>query len=137
MEPLLLHAGGVRTVAIHYEPVPPSRSQRRIDQDSTRLATDEEQRARSGFRIGARHRRAQAAVLEREAELVAGYAELEYSGFLTVTASDEEQLHRDCAEYEQAAAQAGLELRALDGRHDLGFVCSLPVGRGLAPRRFA
>jgi hypothetical protein len=137
LEPLLLHAGGVRTLAIHYEPVPPSRAQRRIDRDATRLAADEEQRVRSGFRIGARHRRAEQAVLEREAELVAGYAELEFAGFVTVTATDEEALARSCAEYEQAAAQAGLELRPLDGRQDVAFVCSLPLGRGPAARRWA
>jgi len=134
---MLLQAGGVRTFAIHYEPVAPSRSQRRVDRDSTRLAADEEQRTRGGFRIGARHRRAQAAVLERESELVAGFFELEYAGFVTVTAADVDTLERSCAEYEQTAAQAGLELRPLDGRHDLALVCTLPVGRGLAPRRIA
>jgi hypothetical protein len=137
LEPLLLHAGGVRTFAIHYEPVPPSRSQRRIDRDSTRLAADEEQRSRAGFRIGARHRRAQSAVLEREHELVAGYAELEYAGFVIVSAADSDTLARSCSEYEQVAAQAGLELRALEGRHDLGLVCALPIGRGIARRRLA
>jgi hypothetical protein len=137
LEPLLLHGAGVRTFSLHYEPVPPSRAQRRIDRDSTRLAADEEQRARAGFRIGARHRRAQTAVAEREAELVAGYAELEYAGFVTVTAPDEDALAIACASYEQAAAQAGLELRALDGRHDLGVVCALPLGRGLAERGIA
>lgn len=137
MEPVLLHPGGVRTFSLHYEPVPPSRSRRRIDRDSTRLAADEEQRVRAGFRIGARHQRAKAAVQEREHELVAGYAELEYAGFLTVSAPDPAELARSCAEHEQVAAQAGLELRALDGRHDLGVVCALPVGRGLARRRFS
>lgn len=134
LEPLLLHGASVRTFTLHYEPVPPSRAQRRIDRDSTRLVADEEQRSRAGFRIGARHRRAQSAVLEREAELVAGYAELEFAGFVTVTAPDQESLAGACMSYEQAAAQAGLELRALDGRHDLGVVCSLPLGRGLAPK---
>jgi hypothetical protein len=76
-------------------------------------------------------------VQEREAELVAGYAELEYAGFVTVTAPDEESLAVACASYEQAAAQAGLELRAVDGRHDLGLVCALPLGRGLAERGIA
>jgi hypothetical protein len=137
LEPVLLHAGGVRGFALHYEPVAPSRSQRRIDRDSTRLAADQEQRTRGGFRIGARHRRAQSAVLDREAELVAGFFELEFAGFVTVSAPDAEALGRSCAEYEQVAAQAGLELRPLDGRHDLGIVCMLPVGRGLAPKRFA
>lgn len=132
LEPVLLHAGGVRGFTVVHEPVPPSRSQRQVDRDSTKLASDEEHRSRSGFRVGARHRRAQAAVAEREVELVAGYAELEYAGLVTVTARTQEELDRSCAEYEQAAAQAGLELRRLDGRHDRGFACGLPLGRGLA-----
>lgn len=136
LEPLLLYPGGTRTFTMLYEPVAPSRSQRQVDRDSTRFAADDEQRERSGFRIGARHRRVQAAVLEREAELVAGYAEFEFAGLLTVTAPDEESLQRASAEYEQAAAQAGLEIRPLHGRHDLALACSLPLGRGLAPRRF-
>jgi len=135
LEPVLLAAGGVRTFSLHFEPVAPSRSRRRVDRDATRLAADEQQRARAGFRIGARHRRVAAAVHEREAELVAGYAELDYAGFLTVSAADAAQLARSCGEHEQVAAQAGLELLALDGRHDLGVVCALPLGRGLARRR--
>lgn len=137
MEPLLLHAGGIRTVALHYEPVAPSRSHRQIERETVKLSSDEEQRTRSGFRVGARHRRAQAEVLEREAELVAGYTEFEFVGFLVVTAPDLDELERSCAEFEQAGAQAGLELRRLDGRHDLALACMLPIGRGVAPRRFA
>lgn len=137
MEPLLLHAGGIRTVAVHYEPVAPSRSQRAIDRDTVKLASDEEQRSRSGFRIGARHRRAQSDVLEREAEIVAGYGDFEYVGFVAVTARDLDELDRSCAEYEQVAAQAGMELRRLDARHDLALACALPMGRGITPRRFA
>lgn len=134
-ESMLLHAGGVRTVCLHFEPVAPSRARRRVDRDSTRLAADEEQRSRTGFRIGAAHRRAQAAVHEREAELVAGYAELDFLGFVVVSAPGEDELLRTAADYEHAAAQAGINLRPLDGRHDLGLVCTLPVGRGLASRR--
>jgi hypothetical protein len=137
MEPLLLHAGGIRTVAVHYEPVAPSRSRRQVDRQTVKLASDEAQRTRSGFRIGAHHRRAQSEVLDREAELVAGYAEFEFVGFVTITAADLDELDRSCADYEQAAAQAGLELRRLDGLHDVALACGLPIGRGLAPRRFA
>ncbi len=135
MEPLLLHAGGIRTITVHYEPVPHSRSQRQIDRDTVKLATDEEQRNRSGFRIGARHRRAQAEVTEREAELVAGYPEFEYVGTATITAADRASLERSCAEYEQIAAQVGVELRRLDGQHDLALACSLPIGRGFGGKR--
>jgi hypothetical protein len=115
--------------------VPPGRSRRQIDREATKLASDEEQRARSGFRIGARHRRQEGALAEREAELVAGYDELCFAGFVTVSAADVDQLDRACADYVQAAARAGLDLRRLDGRHDLGLLCALPIGRGVAAGR--
>jgi hypothetical protein len=137
MEPLLMQPGAVRTISLIYEPVPPVRSRRQVDREATKLASDEEQRARSGFRIGARHHRQQGALAEREAELVAGYAELCFAGFLTVSTPDPDELDRACGEYLQAAAQSGLELRPLHGRHDLGLLCTLPVGRGLAERRLA
>lgn len=130
MEPLLLHAGGVRTVAVHMEPVPPSASQRRVDKDSTRLTVDAEQRTRSGFRIGAQHRRTESDVAAREAELVAGYCELEFCALVTVSAPDTDTLERSCAEWEQIAGQAGLVLRRLNGQHDTALACSLPVGIG-------
>ena len=135
IEPLILHPGAVRVVSLLYEPVPPGRSRRHIDREATKLASDEEQRSRAGFRIGARHHRRQGALLDREAELVAGYGELCFAGFVTVAADSLDALDAACADYLQAAAQAGLELRRLDGRHDRGLLCALPVGRGVTPRR--
>lgn len=134
MEPLLLHAGGTRTVAVHLEPVPPSRSQRQVDRDSTRLVVDAEQRSRSGFRVGARHRRAESDVAARESELVAGYCELEFCGLITISAADVDTLERSCAEWEQIAAQAGLQLRRLNAQHDTAFACTLPIGIGPSRR---
>lgn len=136
MAPLVLHSGGVRTVTVVYEPVAPSRSRRAVDRDATRLASDEDQRTRHGFRIRAQHRRAEADVLARETELVAGYPELAYAGFVTITAPAPEVLEAQTGEWEQVAAQVGLELRALDGQHDLGLLTALPVGRAPAMRRF-
>ena len=134
MEPLLLHAGGTRTVAVHLEPVPPSKSQRQVDKDSTRLVVDAEQRSRSGFRVGARHRRAESDVAARESELVAGYCELEFCGLITVTAADVDALERSCAEWEQIAAHAGIQLRRLNAQHDTAFACTLPLGIGPSRR---
>jgi len=126
---LLLHPGGIRTVTVVHEPVPPSRSRRAVDREATRLASDEDERVRRGFRVRAQHRRAETEVLAREHEIVAGYPELRFAGFLTVTAFDEHSLDEQSAEWEQAAAQGGLELRALDGQHDLAFAAGLPLGR--------
>ncbi len=136
MESLLLQSGAIRTLGMVYEPVAPSRSYREINRDATRLASDDDQRARRGFRTGARHHRARAAVLERETELVAGYAELEYAGFVAVTAGTLEELDAACASLEHAAAQSGIELRALTAQHDVGVGACLPLGRFPSPRRF-
>jgi hypothetical protein len=132
---LVLHPGGIRTLSIVCEPVAPSRSRRAIDREATRLASDEDQRTRRGFRIRAQHRRAETEVLAREQELVAGYAELTYAGFFTITAFDRDTLETQAGEWQQVAGQTGLELRPLDGQHDLGLGTALPLGHIPAPRR--
>lgn len=131
---LLLNPGGVRTVAVVHEPVAASRSRRAVDREATRLSSDEDERVRRGFRVRAQHRRAESEVLAREQELVAGYVELRYAGFVTVTVLDPDTLDDECAEWEQVAAQAGLELRALDGQHDLALAATLSLGRVPAGR---
>jgi hypothetical protein len=71
-------------------------------------------------------------VAEREAELVAGYAEVAYAGLVTVTTGDEAALRAACDECEQVAREHGLELRPLDGRQDVAYAAALPLGLGLS-----
>ena len=66
---------------------------------------------------------------------MAGFPEFEYVGTVTITAPEQEALDRSCVEYEQMAAQVGIELRRLDGQHDLALPCCLPIGRGIADKR--
>jgi len=134
LEDLLLYSGAVRTVAVCYEPVAPRRSAQTIGRHAAKLESDAEHRRRTGFRVGAHHRRASRAVEEREEELVAGFVEFEYVGLVDVAASGTEELERACGEVVQAAAACGIELRALDGRHEMGTSACLPLARGLAPR---
>jgi len=129
MAPLLLHGGGTRAIAMVYSPVPISRSTRAVARDAVKLTADEDQRRRGGWRIGAAQRRAHHEVTQREAELVAGYAELQYAGFIVVSESSVVALDERCAELEQLAARVGLELRALYGQHDVGVAATLPLGR--------
>jgi uncharacterized protein (DUF1778 family) len=134
MANLLLYGASVRTIAMCYRPVPPRVSQRAILRQAAKLESDAEQRRRTGFRVGAHHRRAARAVEEREEELVAGFAELEYVGLLDVCAPDEAALARACAELVGVSAGCAVELRPLNGRHDAGVAACLPLARGLAPR---
>lgn len=128
LEPLLT-TPGTWALTVHFQPVAPSAARRRIDRDATRLASDATQRAERGFRIGARHHRAEAAVAEREAELVAGYPEIGFCGLLTATAANQDDLDTMAGRLEHAAATVGLEVRRLDGRHDQALATALPLGR--------
>jgi hypothetical protein len=132
MSDLLLYGAGVRTIAMCYQPVSPRVSQRAILRQSAKLESDADVRNRKGFRVGAHHRRASQAVEERDEELVAGYAELEYVGLVDVCAGSLEDLELACADVVQVSASCGVELRSLDGRHEEGVAACLPLSRGLA-----
>lgn len=132
LEPFLSAQGVTRTMAVVFAPVPAHQSRRRIERDLVKLDSDAATKEEKGRRVDARHRRTTKALLEREEEIVSGFAEVAYTGLVTVTAPSEEQLERDSEVTEQLAREAGLELRALVGRQDLGFAATLPLG--LAPK---
>ncbi len=134
MSDLLLYGKAVRTVAVSYQPVPPRVSQRTITRQAAKLESDAEHRRKTGFRVGAQHRRAALAVEEREEELVAGFSEFEFAGLVSVAAASEEALEKACADLVQVAAGCQIELRPLDGRQAEGVGACLPLARGVAPK---
>jgi hypothetical protein len=71
-------------------------------------------------------------LLKREQALIGGHADVEFSGFITVTASSEEGLTQAVALIERSAGQSGCETRVLYGRQSQGFVVgALPLGRSV------
>ena len=68
----------------------------------------------------------------REVELADGHAQFRFSGYVTVSASDPDALDEACGRAEQAAGQAGIELRRCYGDQVDAFLCTLPLCRGLA-----
>jgi hypothetical protein len=132
LAPLLLQASGRRTVAVTMAPTNPREATRSVEAAKTADAADGELRRRAGFLNSARRERESAHILRREAELAEGHADYRYAGFVTVSATDPESLDRSCAEVEQLAHQAHLELRRLYGRQDLAFTWTLPLARGLS-----
>ena len=71
-------------------------------------------------------------LLKREQALINGHADVEFSGFITVTASSEEGLIAAVALIERSAGQSGCETRVLYGRQSQGFVvAALPLGRSV------
>ena len=79
----------------------------------------------------ARRRRELEQVLTREQELADGHADVRFSAYVLVSAGSPEELDLGCAEAEQQAALARLELARLDGDQDLAFTYCLPLARGL------
>lgn len=132
LEAFLAGNGLCRTLTVLFRPVAPHQSRRRIERDLVKLESDAQAREDKGRRVDARHRRATQALLDREEELVAGYTEMGHLALVCVTAPGLDQLEDDCEIVEQLAREAGIELRVLDARQDLGWAATLPFG--LAPR---
>jgi len=131
MDSLLGHSGVVRTVAVTFEPLAGDRSTREVEAAITRDRADRELRARFGQSETARQRQAAEATRRREAELAAGHSEVRFSGFVTVTGRDVDDLRRACAEVSEQAARARLELHRLYGQQAETFAFTLPLCRGL------
>lgn len=132
LEPFLSAGGVTRSMTVILTPVSAHQSRRQIERDLVKLESDADTKAQKGRRIDARHRRATQSLLEREEELVAGYAEVGYAGLVTVSAADLDELEEHAEIIEQLARESGMELRCLDGRQDVGWAAALPLG--LAPR---
>ena len=132
LEPFLSASGIARTITVTLQPVPTHQSRRRIARDLVKLESDAATKEEHGRRVDARHRRATEALLEREQELVAGFAEMTYVGLVSVAATSEDELDEHSRTVEQLAHESGMDLRVLDGRQDLAWAAVLPLG--LAPR---
>ena len=89
-------------------------------------------RRRAGFVPSTRRRREADGVVQREVELADGHGEYRFSGYVTVAGVDRKHLEVACAEVEQAARRAHLELRRLYGRQAEALTWTLPLGRGLS-----
>lgn len=131
MDALLGRSGAVRAVAVTFEPVAVQRSTREIEAAITRDQADRELRHRFGQSETARQRQARVATRRREAELAAGHGEVRLSGFITVSGRDAAELRSACAEVQDHAARARLELHRLYGQQADAFAFTLPLCRGL------
>ena len=128
--PLLLETPALLRVSVTMEPVDPLRARRDLESARTEHLADQDLRERHGFRTSIEKERQAEGVERREAELSDGHAEYRFSGHVTVSAASLAELERACAAVEEHASASGLALRRMDGEHDLGFVATLPLGRG-------
>jgi hypothetical protein len=130
LAPLLL--GSARsTLAVVMEPLGPDAGVRKVEASRTADLADAELRRRGGFVSTARHARESEVLARREAELAEGHASFRYSGYVTVSAPNEEELVAACDVVQHAAGQSRLALRRLYGDQASAYTCTLPLCRGL------
>jgi hypothetical protein len=131
LSPLIYQARCRRSIALVMQPVPALAAERRLLSARTADEVDQAERTRHGFVIPIRRLREQQQVLRREAELAAGHAMYRFSGYITVSAPDPDELELACSEIRQKAARARQELERLVGMQDLAFTFTLPLCRGV------
>jgi hypothetical protein len=131
MDALLGRSSAVRSVAVTFEPIPPARSTREVEAAITRDQADRELRRRFGQSETARQRQAHEATVRRESELAAGHGEVRFSGFVTVSGRDPDDLRRASTEVLEHSARARLELHRMYGQQAAAFTFTLPLCRGL------
>jgi hypothetical protein len=131
MAALLGRSSIVRTVAVTFEPIASGRSTREVEAAVTQDQADRELRRRFGQSETARQRQARDATVRRESELAAGHGEVRFTGFVTVSGRDVDELRRAGAELAEHAARARLELHRMYGQQADAFTFTLPLCRGL------
>ena len=130
----VVFAPGVRrSLSLVAHPLGAQEALRRIRKEKTEAITDSAQRAKIGQIPDLSEHQQYEDVLSREQALIAGHGDMEFSGFLTVTAEGRDELSAAVAQIEQAASQASCETRVLYGRQAQGFVvAALPLARSVA-----
>lgn len=129
----LVFAPNVRkSLCILARPLQTAEALRQIRKDKVEYVTDAAQKARIGQLADLADEQQYADVLDRERALIAGHADLEFSGFLAVTAPSRDALSAAVSAVELAAISAGCETRVVFGRQSQAFtVAALPLGRGV------
>lgn len=132
LSPLLLSSQHRRSVSLIFEPLNPTRANRRVTVKQSGVLSESSLRQRFRRRTTRRHEVEAGDIDRRESELVAGYGMYRLLGFVSVSAQDEAELEVASGEIESLAQRSSLEVARLSGEHDQAFgAAALPLARGL------
>jgi hypothetical protein len=130
LHPLVFAPGVRRSLSIFARPVATDAALRQIRREKTEAVSDGAQKARIGQVADLSDAQEYEDLLARERSVIAGHTDVEFTGFVTVTAPSTEELSNAVATISRAAAQACCELRPVYGRQLQAFVsAALPLGR--------
>jgi hypothetical protein len=129
----MIFAPGVRKhLSIVARPLQTAVALRQIRKEKTEMITDTHQKARIGQLADLSDAQEYEDVITRERALISRHADVAFSGFLAVTADNEDQLSAAVSQIERAASQAACETRILYGQQAQAFiVAALPLARSV------
>lgn len=132
LHPLVLHPSVRKTVCVLAKPIPTGDARREIRRQKVEYLTDAEHKARIGQVTDLSDRQEYQDVLDREAEINVGHADMRFTGMIAITAAEKTELDAAVADIEQAALHAECETRLLVGQQAQAFIAAaLPLARGL------
>lgn len=129
---LVFQPGIRKTISLSLEPLQVEQAMRDIRKAKVEYVTDATQKARIGALADLSDAQEHADVLDRERALLAGHADVRFTGLIAVTAADRDALEAGVAEISRAATHSGCETRRLYGRQARAFAAAgLPLARKL------
>jgi hypothetical protein len=130
LHPLIFAPGVRRTLSILARPLATDTALRQIRRDKTEAVADSAQKARVGQLADLSDSQEYEDLLARERSVISGHTDIEFTGFVTVTADSVPDLEAATAAITRAAAQSTCEVRPLYGHQLQGFVtAALPFAR--------
>jgi len=127
----LIFLQGVRkSISIIARPLSAADALRHIRKEKVEYVSEATQKAKIGRIADLADDQEYADVLDRERALIAGHADLRFSGFIAITAPDRDQLAAAVSATARAAAGCGCETRVLYSQQSQAFaIAALPLGR--------
>jgi hypothetical protein len=130
LHPLIFATGLRRTLSLVARPLASEVALRQIRKEKTEAVADQAQKARVGQIADLSDTQEYHDLLDRERSVIAGHTDVEFAGFITVTAPTREQLDAARAAVARAAGQAACEARPIYGRQAQAFILAgLPLAR--------
>ena len=129
----LIFAPDIRkSLSLVARPLATSDALRALRKEKTEVITDAQHKAKVGQVQDLADVQEYSDLLAREQALLNGHADVEFAGFITVSAYSETELATAVALIERSAGQSGCDTRVLYGRQSQGFVvAALPLARGV------
>jgi Putative type VII ESX secretion system translocon, EccE len=130
---LVFQQGVRKTISITATPLTTAQAMRDIRKAKVEYVTDSAQKARIGTIADQSDAQELSDVMDRERALIAGHADLRFTGLIAVTAGTKEELDSALSQVQRAATQCGCETRLLGGQQARAFTAAaLPLARSVS-----